>query len=111
MAEPYTCESCRHCIRRSTIRREIPTCELEHRDDTGHWRQLSLDDSCGCWLPPRHAWKSGTCGTCDYRADPEASCGRCGKVVGPGPRRVDSQRGACSSWMPTMEDPDFEVVE
>ena len=95
MAEWYTCGTCRcadvghssaHC--RCTLTPGVMI------------TLMRAHPGCPRWLPPRGAWKTETCGTCDFHID--EFCRRIPQACGAGLiyAHARSGAGACAEWMP-----------
>ena len=114
MGRWYTCGTCRFCVTRkhllNTCRdgplHEVPisSCTLDHEDAAGP------EGGCPSWLPPRDAWKSERCGTCDYRGEilgcqrgpPTTLPWKGDDTIHEAPK-VGEPRSACAEWMPRPE--------
>ena len=100
MAEPYTCGSCRYgCDPKSG-----GFCGLHGHGASNRYVYLR-SGRCPRWLPPRDAWKSETCGSCDFWGKNTRGCYRAPSraELGSGPY-VPRGAGdmACAEWMPRV---------
>lgn len=67
----YTCGTCRYALL-AVIEQK---CVWEEYDQEGRPLYRPDDYSCPRWLPPRDAWKTRMCGTCEFE-DEDSRCRR-----------------------------------